>query len=100
MQMQVPMMTVTPGYQSMQPQAIFQSMTQQHQQQPQQQPLPFGAGVNPPMYTGMGMMMPPTGGVQPQQPFVGMMAPGMGQQQWPGNANPYAGGAPQGQWYG
>jgi len=95
-QMQVPMMTATPTYQSMQPQAVFQSMMQQQQQQQQQQP--FGAAVNQPLYTGM---VPAPGSIYPQQPFMGMMNPGMGQQ-WPSNANanPYAGSAAQGQWYG
>ena len=96
-QMQVPMMTANPAYQSMQPQAVFQSMTMMQQQQQQQQQ-PFGAAVNQPLYTGI---VPAPGGVYPQQPFAGMMNPGMGQQ-WPGhaNTNPYAGSAAQGQWYG
>jgi stromal membrane-associated protein len=91
-QMQVPMITAapTPNYHSMQPHAVFQSMMPQQQQ-------PFGAVGNQHLYTGT---MPATGGVHPQQPFVGVMNPGMAQQ-WPGNAtNPYASGAPQGQWYG
>jgi len=83
LQMQVPMMTATPAYQSMQPQAVFQFMTMTQQQQQQQ---PFGAAVNQPLYTGM---VPAPGNVHPQQPW----------QQWSGNpnTNPYAGGAP---WYG
>ena len=103
MQMQMPMMTTaaaaaaTPEYHSLQPQAVFQSMSMMQQQL---QPQAFGAAVNQPLYTGV---MPPAGGVHPQQPFAGMMNPGsMGQQQWPGNANtnPYASGAPHGHWYG
>ncbi len=98
-QMQVPMMTAAPAYQSMQPHAVFQSMimTQQQQQQQQQQQ-PFVAAMNQPLYTGL---VPGPGSVHPQQQFAGMMNPGVGQQ-WLGNTNtnPYAGNAPQGQWYG